>query len=54
MDGRLLTAYIRDWLDTLPREDRVLFVRRYWYGGQREHTGGGIPPVRGADGPEKC
>ena len=32
MDGRLLTAYIRDWLDTLPREDRVLFVRRYWYG----------------------
>ena len=31
MDGRLLTAYIRDWLDTLPREDRVLFVRRYWY-----------------------
>ena len=32
IDGRLLTAYIRDWLDTLPKEDRVLFVRRYWYG----------------------
>ena len=23
---------IGDWLDTLPREDRVLFLRRYWYG----------------------
>lgn len=32
IDGRLLTAYIRDWLGTLPKEDRVLFVRRYWYG----------------------
>ena len=32
IDGRLLTAYIRDWLDALPKEDRVLFVRRYWYG----------------------
>lgn len=26
-----LTHMINDWLRTLPKEDRVLFVRRYWY-----------------------
>ena len=25
-------AAVDRWLDTLPREDRVIFVRRYWYG----------------------
>ena len=28
---RSLTRLINDWLRTLGREDRVLFVRRYWY-----------------------
>lgn len=27
-----ITRMINRWLDTLSREDRVLFVRRYWYG----------------------
>ena len=27
-----LSERISDWLEQLPREDRVLFVRRYWYG----------------------
>ncbi len=27
-----LTRVINQWLGTLSREDRVLFVRRYWYG----------------------
>ena len=31
-EGREITACLDRWLDGLPREDRVLFVRRYWYG----------------------
>lgn len=27
-----LRDILERWLDTLPREDRVLFLRRYWYG----------------------
>ena len=27
-----LTQLIDSWLDTLPQNDRVLFLRRYWYG----------------------
>ncbi len=27
-----LTRIINDWLDTLEKEDRVLFVKRYWFG----------------------
>lgn len=27
-----ISACINHWLQTLPREDRILFVRRYWYG----------------------
>ena len=32
VEDRELSAAIDGWLRTLPREDRVLFVRRYWYG----------------------
>ena len=27
-----LSKYIIQWLDSLPEEDRVLFIRRYWFG----------------------
>ena len=27
-----LGGIISDWLENLPEEDRILFVRRYWYG----------------------
>lgn len=32
LDGRELGRHIDAWLRSLPREDRILFVRRYWYG----------------------
>ena len=32
MEGKLLHERIEVWLDSLPREDRVLFVRRYYFG----------------------
>ena len=32
LEGQELSAAIDGWLRGLPREDRVLFVRRYWYG----------------------
>lgn len=32
MEARELTRLLERWLDSLPQEDRVLFVRRYWYG----------------------
>ncbi|MGI6616232.1 MAG: RNA polymerase sigma factor [Dethiobacteria bacterium] len=32
VEARELTDYIDKWLDTLPKRDRVLFVRRYWNG----------------------
>lgn len=31
LEASLTTAYIQEFLDTLSRKDRVLFVRRYWY-----------------------
>lgn len=31
-EHRLLTETINRWLSSLKREDRILFVRRYWYG----------------------
>ncbi len=31
-EGRELTRLLSDWLRALPREDRILFLRRYWYG----------------------
>ena len=31
-EGRLLTEIIDQWLAGLTKEDRVLFIRRYWFG----------------------
>ena len=31
-DGRELTLIIERWLLSLPDDDRILFMRRYWYG----------------------
>ena len=31
-EGRELTCLIADWLKTLGEDDRIMFVRRYWYG----------------------
>ena len=31
-EGRLLAETLDGWLASLPQEDRVLFVRRYWFG----------------------
>lgn len=32
LENQALSAAIDGWLRTLPKDDRVLFVRRYWYG----------------------
>lgn len=32
MESQELTGYISNWLKTLPQEERVCFVRRYWHG----------------------
>ena len=32
MEGRELTALLERWLEGLEEEERVLFMRRYWYG----------------------
>jgi RNA polymerase sigma-70 factor (ECF subfamily) len=32
LDGQELTAFLNTWLGTLHRDDRVLFLRRYWNG----------------------
>lgn len=32
IEEKELTAFINKWLKTLPGEDRVLFLRRYWMG----------------------
>ena len=32
VEAKELTEYINSWLAGLKQEDRVLFVRRYWYG----------------------
>lgn len=32
LDAKLLTSCINDWLDSLDERDRMMFVRRYWYG----------------------
>lgn len=32
IEGQELTAFIDRWLGGLDKEDRVLFLRRYWYG----------------------
>ena len=32
MEGKLLSEIIDRWLFRLPKDDRVLFIRRYWFG----------------------
>ena len=32
LEDKELSRLLSDWLRTLEREDRILFVRRYWYG----------------------
>lgn len=32
MEAKELSALLNRWLDTLEKDDRTLFVRRYWYG----------------------
>ena len=32
VEGRALTRRIEDWLEGLSRDDRAVFLRRYWYG----------------------
>lgn len=32
LENREITAAIQGWLDTLSREERAIFLRRYWYG----------------------
>jgi len=32
IEEKELTAFINKWLKTLPSEERVLFLRRYWWG----------------------
>ena len=39
-EARELSLTIDRWLDGLPREDRVLFVRRYWYGQRLDELSG--------------
>ncbi|MBQ9945787.1 MAG: sigma-70 family RNA polymerase sigma factor [Clostridia bacterium] len=31
-DGRYISSVLSDWLRSLSAENRVLFIRRYWYG----------------------
>ena len=49
-EARELSRTIDRWLDGLPREDRVLFVRRYWYGQRLDELSGqlGWSPNRGS------
>lgn len=43
LEAAALSEIISDWLEALPQDDRVLFVRRYWYGDTLQdlarHTG---------------
>lgn len=32
VDGNLLRQHLNEWLMSIPEEDRMLFIRRYWYG----------------------
>ena len=32
MDAKRLAEIINDWLKVIPADDRILFVRRYWFG----------------------
>ena len=39
-EGREITACVDRWLDGLTRDDRLLFVRRYWYGDPLDELAG--------------
>lgn len=32
IEGRMLTETLNSWLGSLTRRERILFIRRYWYG----------------------
>jgi len=34
VEGRLLSEILDCWLASLPKDDRILFMRRYWFGEQ--------------------
>ena len=36
IERNALSEMISDWLDSLPEEDSVLFVRRYWFGDENK------------------
>lgn len=40
IEGKELTGYINSWLAGLKTEERVLFVRRYWYGDEVKNLAG--------------
>ncbi|MBQ7094507.1 MAG: sigma-70 family RNA polymerase sigma factor [Clostridia bacterium] len=43
-----LSRIISDWLYTLPVDDRILFVRRYWYGDSVEYLAQNLSQTRSA------
>ncbi len=48
VEGRRLTQAVTKWLDALPREERILFLRRYWYGDPLQELAGhtGTTPAK--------
>ena len=40
-----LSEYINTWLESLKTEDRVLFVRRYWYGEEVRELAKGLDQI---------
>lgn len=46
VDGRQLSTLISRWLDTLPGEERTLFIRRYWYGDSLQTLAGDRTPAQ--------
>jgi len=47
IESKTLSRIISDWLNTLPKEDRILFVRRYWYGDSIKELAMGIGTTPG-------
>ncbi len=48
LEARELGRVLEDWLGSLPREDRRLFLRRYWYGMSLQDLAGeaGMKPAQ--------
>lgn len=40
VEGILLKEVLEKWLDSLPKADRTLFLRRYWYGNRVDALAG--------------